>query len=100
MATVRMPRAIFEAGELPRLCVTSGEPADQTVEATFRWLPPWTNLLLLAEVLPFLIAVLFAEEKIVGRVNVRYRITGRHQRLGRLAWVWFAAALIGGVGAA
>jgi hypothetical protein len=96
---VRMPRDVFERGELPSVCVKSGEPADQTVEATFRWLPPWTYLLLLAGVLPFLIAVFFAEEKVVGRVPVRHRIVARRRQLGRLVWGWLAVALLAGIGA-
>ena len=100
MATVRIPQDLFEAGELPRVCVKSGEPADQTIKATFRWLPPWTYLLLLAGVLPFLIAMVFADEKVVGRVPVRNLIVERHRRLGHLVWGWLAVVILAAVGAA
>lgn len=100
MATMRIPRDLFEAGELPRVCVKSGEPADQTIQATFRWLPPWTYLLWLAGIFPFLIAVVFADEKVVSRVPVGNPIVERHRQLGRVVWGWLAVALLAGVGAA
>lgn len=97
MAAVRLPREKVESGALPAVCVKTGEPADQTIRATFSWLPPWTYLLLLAGIFPFLLALLFANEKIKARLPVRTSVVDRHRQLTSHAWLLIGIALILGV---
>lgn len=78
----------FSDGDLPPVCVKTGMPADGTVRVTFSRLPTWTYLLLLAGIVPFLIAAFFAREQVRGRVPVtraaveRYEAYARWLRLG------------------
>src|SRR6185295_14124373 len=46
MATIRLNRQAAHAGQLPRVCICCGEPAQQLVQHTFRFEPTWLILLL------------------------------------------------------
>jgi hypothetical protein len=93
MAAVRVPREKVESDALPAVCVKTGEPADQEIRATFSWLPPWTYLLLLAGIFPFLIALFFANEKITARLPVRTYVVDRHRQLTRRVWLLLGLAV-------
>jgi hypothetical protein len=82
-----------------------GRPADGTVEVRFDSTPPWTWILLLFGVFPFLIASAFATERVVGEVPViREAVERFHRRrrsstmalvAGGIGWVWAAWAQAG-----
>ena len=79
-------------GDLPAVCVVTGEDADGRVSFKFNCLPDWTWILLLFGVFPFLIATLFATEVVRGEVPVRREIVERYHRRKRLSLI---AAVVG-----
>jgi hypothetical protein len=100
MSTVTVSRAQLHGGALPPICIVSGRAADGTVTATFSRLPTWTYLLLLAGIVPFVIAALFAPERLRAEVPVHAATLEGYHRLSRrilLSWVFvlaFGAAAI------
>lgn len=113
-------REHLHTGDLPDVCVVTGEDADGLVSFKFNSLPDWTWILLLFGVFPFLVATMFATEVVQGDVPVRREIVTRYHRRKRqsllaaavgiaflalamaLSQVWLAwtgvAALVVGVG--
>lgn len=99
MAAVSVPREDFARGEFPPVCARTGQPTDATAAIEGSRLPGWTFLLLLFGVLPFLVAWVFARERIAGRVPITPEASARHRRLARasdrallLAGLWLAAS--------
>jgi hypothetical protein len=74
------------------VCIKTGRPADGVVNATFSSLPSWTYLLLLAGIFPFLIALVFATEKVRAQVPIRKPVLDRYHDLGQRAWLCFGVA--------
>lgn len=68
MAAVHVPMSAFREGDLPRTCARTGGPADRLASAEASRVPGWTWILLLFGVLPFLVVVFFARERVVGWV--------------------------------
>jgi hypothetical protein len=97
MATARMSRERLCEGDLPRICVKTGAPADGLVEVECSTLPAWTYLLLLGGIVPFFIALIFASETIRGQVPVHRVVFDRYRRLNRQAWLFTAVAAMAGV---
>lgn len=64
------------------------------MDVRFSRLPPWTYLLLLAGIFPFLIALLFADEVVTGRLPVHRVVFERYRRLSRWAWTCLGPALL------
>lgn len=120
MATVAVSRERLRKGDLPLICIKTGRPAHGMVDATFSVLPSWTYLLLLAGVFPFVIALLFAGERIVAQVPLRRSVLNRYHGLSLRAracvgvavalaavavasgfgWLWWPAVLFGIAGSA
>ena len=94
MSAVVVSRGSLGSGDLPRVCVKTGAPADGTVDVRFSRLPPWTYLLLLAGIFPFLVALLFADEVVTGRLPVHRVVFERYRRLSRWAWTCLGVALL------
>ena len=93
MARTVVPREALYRADLPPICVVTGRPADGTVRARFDSLPSWTWILLLFGVFPFLIASLFATERVVGEVPVVREAVERFHSRRR----WGAVTLVAGV---
>lgn len=89
-----MPRQALAEGDLPAVCVRTGRPADSRVRIRTRTLPTWTLVLLLFGVLPFLVAVTFAGEEVMGQVPVRRAVVERHRHRRRLAIGLGAATIL------
>lgn len=100
MADVWVSREHLHAGDLPPVCVVSGQPPDARVPFRSSSLPEWTWVLLLFGVFPFLIAAYFAEEEVVGEVPVVAAVVERYHRLRRWSVGLAGAALVGLVVAA
>jgi hypothetical protein len=93
-------REDLAAGELPAVCAVSGQPTDLQVRTRFETLPDWTWILLLFGVLPFLVALVFATERIPALVPLHQDVLDRrraHRRRGWLAGVAGAALLVLGM---
>lgn len=86
MATTWVRREDFEAGDLPHICITTGAVADGTVPVRFDSTPSWTWILLLFGVFPFLIATMFATERVDGEVPVVRSSVERYHRWRRTGW--------------
>lgn len=84
----------LQTGDLPDVCVVTGEDADGLVDFTFRFLPAWTWLLLLFGVFPFLIATMFATQAILGEVPVRAEILERYHRRRRAGLIAASAGIV------
>ncbi len=80
MATIRITRYEVEQNRLPPVCMITGEPTNQTKRHKFRWTPPWVSLLLMACVLPGLIAAMILRKQITINVPVAER--------KRYHWLW------------
>lgn len=87
-------REQLRSGDLPAVCVKTGEPADATVSVRFSYLPPWTFLLLLPGIAPFLIALVFATERITGRLPITAAAHERYHAHGRIyGWAMAVTAI-------
>lgn len=100
MAKVTLSRVELQAGRLPGVCVKSGQRADAMVRAEVSDFPTWTLLLMLAGVLPFLIAVYFTKERIVAELPVCTSVLNRYRRRTGRAWAFVGVAVACGVAAA
>ena len=58
MPSVRLRREDARRGNLPKVCMVCGEPADGFQSKTMSWYPGWVFILLLAGLLPFIIVAL------------------------------------------
>jgi hypothetical protein len=68
MAEVNARVSDLEGSRLPPVCAKTGEPTDGYAKMEFSSSPPWTWILLLFGILPFLIAHFFASVHVVGFV--------------------------------
>lgn len=88
-----MHREDLVVGDLPPVCVRTGEPTDELAAVRLDSLPEWTWILLLFGVVPFLIAVTFATERVAGRLPMSRRARERRRGHRRRAWIAGATAL-------
>jgi hypothetical protein len=88
MATVRLGRYEAEDGDLPRICIRCGAPADTFKPKRFNWLPPWVYVLILFP-LPFLIVALI----VTKRMRVRAPLCEAHI----YHWTWRSLFTLGGL---
>lgn len=95
MAEALVTREDLWDGDLPAVCVKTGRPAQAMVATTLERLPPWTYLLLLAGILPFLVAVFFARERVAARVPVTREAIERHDTARRQVWLGLGGVLLG-----
>ena len=95
MASALIGREALWYGDLPRVCIKSGEPADSDVAVRFSHVPPWTFLLLLAGVVPFFVALLFVPERISGRLPATVATVERYHAHRPWQWATWAAILAG-----
>ena len=58
MATVKLYDDEVDEGQLPRVCMRCGAPADLQKRKTFSWCPGWVIVLILVGLLPWLIVTL------------------------------------------
>jgi hypothetical protein len=58
MATVKLYYDEVDEGQLPRVCMRCGAPADLQKRKTFSWCPGWVHVLILLGLLPWLIVML------------------------------------------
>lgn len=83
-------------GELPKVCVKTGEPTGTTRQQDFADIPGWTLFLIFWGLIPFLIAVGFARRKITVDLPASDQ-TLRHLRtvdFGAVAGLVVAIALL------
>lgn len=92
MASALVGREALWYGDLPPVCVKTGEPADGDVAVRFSHVPPWTFLLLLAGILPFFVALLFVPERIPGRLPITVATVDRYH--AHRPWQWGCWGLI------
>jgi MFS family permease len=92
MAKALVSRERLWYGDLPPICVKTGQPAVGTVSVRFDRLPPWTFLLLFAGILPFFIAAVFVRERIDGQVPVTAAAVERYH--GHRRWLWLGWGLL------
>lgn len=81
-------------GDLPAVCVVTGEDADGLVRFRFNSLPDWTWILLLFGVFPFLIATMFASDEVRGEVPVRAEVVERYHRRKRLSMIMAPVGIV------
>jgi hypothetical protein len=84
----------LKAGNLPRVCAKTGEPADGYATLEFRSTPGWTWILLLFGILPFLIAHAFATVRFTGILPMSDRALERAQSFRWTYRVIFALAVV------
>jgi hypothetical protein len=94
VTAVTVEREQLVRGELPPICVVTGGPADGTVTCRLESLPTWTWILLLFGVVPFLVALLFAQERIEGQVPVVREVVTRFHLLRKRAALLAAGAFL------
>lgn len=94
MAEIWVTREDFEGGELPEVCVVTGEPADGLVGYRFESYPEWMWLLLFAGFFPFFIAMYFLKDDVEGLVPIRRDVIRRFHRRRRRALAVAAAGAI------
>ena len=101
MARVVIRTEVFgdDPDRLPRICVLTGDPADQTIRFRLKSTPTWTYLLLFLGVIPFLVVQLFTEKVVVTRLPVQRAALDRLLRLRRTSG-WLAFVGLAGVGLA
>ena len=87
MAHASATVADLETGNLPMICAKTGEEADLLAPVEFTNTRPWTWILLLFGVFPWLIARYFATERMVGQVPLSNTAMRRERWCG---WAWWA----------
>jgi hypothetical protein len=80
-------REELAAGELPEVCAVSGQPTDLLARTRFETLPDWTWILLLFGVLPFLVALAFATERVPALVPLHQEVFDSRRAHRRRAWL-------------
>jgi hypothetical protein len=85
VATAEVRFDELQRGDLPRICVQTGAPADVLARLRLDSAPGWTWILLLCGIVPFLIARYFASVKIDARIPFSDAAWNTHRRRMRLA---------------
>lgn len=82
-----LPEHAVATGDLPRICVVTGQPTDNMVKMRWTWAPAWTYLLglLIRHIL---------SDRVAGYLPVHPSVHGRHQRGVRGSIVGFVVGLI------
>jgi hypothetical protein len=86
-------REDLASGALPEVCVITGQPTDIVARTRFESLPDWTWLLLLFGVLPFLVALAFASERIPALIPLSQDAIDRRRGHRRRAFLSGGAAV-------
>ena len=88
MATLRLPLEEAEDGRWPPVCMVCGERATDYPSKTMSWHPPWVMILIVAGLLPFLIAALVTQKRaqVVGSFCPNHRM----HWLGRTLATWLS----------
>jgi hypothetical protein len=76
MDWLRLTRTEIENDELPRVCACCGAPATTSRNTTFSWCPAWAKVLLLAGLLPGLIAI----AALTRSVRMTVPLCARHKK--------------------
>jgi hypothetical protein len=99
LAQVNARVSDLEGGTLPRVCAKTGTPTDGYIKIRFSSAPPWTWILLLFGIFPFLIAQFFATVHVEGIVPMSGVAQQRVKVFNRL-FIGFVAlgALVIGIG--
>lgn len=83
MARLVVYVTLLEPGYAPHLCARTGGPVDTLVELYFYRTPLWIYLLIPIGVLPFLIALRFAQQEVVGLLPFSQPVVDRYRSLNR-----------------
>jgi hypothetical protein len=98
MATVRVNRDEADGDRFPRMCVRCGEDAGVSRWRRFAWMPGWAYVLILAGLLPWLLAVLFTRRTMAVMVPVCHRHVNQWRNLNLYMWLgllfWIAYAVV------
>ncbi len=84
----------FRDGDLPGICVKTGEPAEFSTPVVATRTPDWPCLLLFFGILPFLIASAFSTERAEGMVPFSGSALRRLRQVRMTRWGTLLAALV------
>jgi hypothetical protein len=97
MDWIRFSKREIEADALPQVCMDCGEPASCRVSKTFEYVPDWAALLLLAGILPGIIALIVLQRQ----MRVSCPLCEKHATLWRtkplslrVGWLIIPAAML------
>jgi hypothetical protein len=103
VATAEVRFDELQRGDLPRVCVQTGAPADVLARLRLDSAPGWTWILLLCGIVPFLIVRYFASVKIDALIPFSDAAWNTHRRRMRIAsailLVGFVVFAVGFMGA-
>ena len=94
MAEVEVDAARLATGDLPRVCVVTGEPADGLVDVRLGRSPGWAWVLVPVSLMAFLFANLLGRETVRGEVPVTRAVFEAHQSRRRASLVVTVASLL------
>lgn len=80
MADVWVARDALRDGDLPAICVVTGEPTDDSATYRFESFPEWMWVLLVAGFFPFFIVLYFLKDEVEGRIPIRPEVLRAHHR--------------------
>ncbi len=95
-----VPQIAVETGDLPRICVVSGQPTENMVKMRWSWAPSWTYLFLFLGVLPVLLVRHLAGTRAAGFLPIHPDVQRKRRLQGVAALLGLAGALVLLIGAA
>jgi hypothetical protein len=99
MAIAYLRRYEAEDGELPRVCMRCGAPAQFTVSKRFSWHPPWVIALVLIGLLPYAIVAIILTKRMRVQAPLCDRHRGHWLRRSVFSWGGLLLLIALGIGA-
>lgn len=94
MATAAATIDDVTTGKLPQVCAKTGGPAEATAKFRYRSTPPWTWILLLFGILPFLIARWFSGVQVLALIPFSEAALRRGKTFNRVVWGFLLLAVL------
>ncbi|BEP14919.1 hypothetical protein acdb102_32300 [Acidothermaceae bacterium B102] len=89
-----VPQQAVEVGDLPRICVVSGQPTDRMKKMRWNWAPSWVAIFVVAGLLPFFLVRELVGDKVSGYLPLHPSVTRRFRLQIAGGLVGFLASLV------
>jgi len=94
MPSIKIWKDELEDDALPRLCMKCGAPATHFVKKSFRWYPPWINILILAGLLIWAILASILAKTASIRAPFCDEHEGHWRIRSRICWIPLLGTLL------
>ncbi|MGF1578322.1 MAG: hypothetical protein ACFCD0_03045 [Gemmataceae bacterium] len=97
---VELDREDVYEGRLPDICIVCGDHADDEVRKSFHWTPPWTAVLILVGLLPYVVVAAILSKRMTVYAPVCHFHRGHWRSRSLLVWLGLLFFLVSGVSSA